>query len=256
MKTKKIILAISVAMAILLALFCGCSDAISTQTNTTQENDVVTQTPDKVISDCIVVIPLTITSNNETNLSDELIKHVKAARTAGRGEEIIADETGSLYSLNKISDINKFYNIESLKIDEYKLYNLEISSGVFNYLFLPTGRTAGENNILDNQDAIRVSINYHSENPFSIKELWEFRIEQAVRDNSGYLTKDNMIYSEAYNDIVAQMGDALLYITAPFGIADYEFLRDLAFQVIETEPLNVNEAITLAENADVAGITE
>ncbi|MCL2071526.1 MAG: hypothetical protein FWH07_04735 [Oscillospiraceae bacterium] len=47
MKTKKIILAISVAMAILLALFCGCSDAISTQTNTTQENDVVAQTPEE-----------------------------------------------------------------------------------------------------------------------------------------------------------------------------------------------------------------
>ena len=53
----------------------------------------------------------------------------------------------------------------------------------------------------------------------------------------GDLNEDGMLYINKFNTIIARIGNTSFHINAPERLGTYEFLRNLALQVIETAEL-------------------
>jgi hypothetical protein len=140
----------------------------------------------------------------------------------------------------KISEIPKFYSLDNLEIDGYKLYLVNITEGSLLFKFVPIEEfdyeyviSLGTNNILI--DVRRWE--WWSENPVRSGEICAADPLNSFARNSqwGHLTDDNMLYKG--DEITAQMGDTVFTIKVPYRLSDYEFLRDLALRVIATSEL-------------------
>jgi len=71
------------------------------------------------------------------------------------------------------------------------------------------------------------------------EEVWSTVSEQALRDGWGQLTEDGMVYSANVNDIIARLDNTWFFIRASDNFNSYEFMRDLALEVIATSELVV-----------------
>jgi hypothetical protein len=208
-------------------------------------------------SDCALsYLPFSIQVNKESNINDEIIRHIFYSKTIVEGKEKNND---SLYLRNRISEIKEFYNLDKIKSDGYELYLVTITGSGFSYYFVSTVdlKSAEEHNNLLNGEIITICIDRPSgwDNTSDLEEVFEIRLKQAENQGWGYLTEDNMIYSEENGDIFSRMNNTMIAISVPKKLNKYEYLRDLAFEVIKNAEL-VNVEKLIAEKPESFFITE
>jgi hypothetical protein len=173
--------------------------------------------------------PLTIIIEGNNNFTEEMIEQIDVSKNSRSG-----DEDYWLYSEHKISEISEFYSLDNLKIDGYEPYLVNIRGDSFLFKYTPQN---GNEHIFDADIMIGICRPegwYGTSDP---KEVFDVRINQAQEQGWGRLTEDGMIYSASLNDIAVQIGKTLLSIRVPDEFDTYEYLRDLAFEVIKTAEL-------------------
>jgi hypothetical protein len=177
--------------------------------------------------------------DDELNFKDKVCKMIDESKRIN-----IRDENYFLYLDNNISDISKFYCLENLEIDGYKLYSVNISRGVFLFRFAPVEKLEGDPDYIFVDDSfIPIQIERFERHNTSLDPL-EDVLEEFQRRGQGVLTEDDMVYVEKSGYIFARLGDTIFNIRVPYfdvldpdKSANYEILRDLAFQVIEAAEL-------------------
>jgi hypothetical protein len=228
MKTKKTTTAILILIACLLVILCGCYQTKDGGKNTTQENSEESAEPH--VDDDLGVIRFEI--DNETNLSYEIIKHIKAAKLTKEGDVKFAS-----YERSRIAQVKKFYNLDNLKIDGYRLNIVEmIQDGGLRFYFDTTEKKIHE----EGYSSIQINIFPLLTNRRQT-EYFEGFLNQATRQGWGYLTEDDMIYSKKHKEVFAKMDNNMtlnIQVTDE-KLSNYEFLRDLAFEVMEKAELVV-----------------
>ena len=125
MKTKRKHLIVIVAITILLTLLAGCIVA---------NNDEMAELPSNEYEignrgHGWNIIDITYHEYNQ-NFRDEVFAMINKAQNMS--EE---DEDYYVYSINRVSAISKFYCLDNLEIDGYKLYATFITPSVFAYRF-------------------------------------------------------------------------------------------------------------------------
>jgi hypothetical protein len=227
MKTKKTTTAILILIACLLVILCGCYQTKDGGKNTTQENSEESAEPH--VDDDLGVIEFNV--DNETNLSYEIIKHIKAAKLAKEGDVKFAT-----YEWSRISQVKKFYNLDNLKIDGYRLNIVEmIQDGGLRFYFNTNEKKIHE----EGYSSIQINIFPLLTNRRQT-ECFEGFLNQA-NSQGGYLTEDDMIYKQGICTIDAKFDDdMIIHIrVTDEKLNSYEYLRDLVFQVMEKAELVV-----------------
>ncbi|MDR2532138.1 MAG: hypothetical protein LBC82_04775 [Oscillospiraceae bacterium] len=223
MKIKKCILSAFVFMAISFAFFCGCS-----KPNESEE-----------ILPLASFMPVIISDVENGDFRKAIINKINISQLMDE-EQHQAD--GS-YKANKISEITEFY-YPTIKFEGYELYSVAIFDGVFIFRYVPLEFVGDDTSILlDIADVIEISI----------RRFDQFRAEakQAQNEGWGYLSEDGMLYAEEYSNIVAQIGNTTVRIDVPKKFNSYEFLRDLAFRLIETsEVVDVQAEIDIIRQSE------
>jgi len=251
MKNKKAFI-IVFALSVFLATLCGCSKVSVLEKNDAQNEDVIKGTRENNEQEERVITrrpaPLSIKSEDDFNLKNEIVNHIYTSKNAVTVEESInaEDETYHLYSQHKVSSIPKFYSLDSLKIDGYKLYHVNITLGAFLFRFVPTDELNDERVVSLGENNILISINrWEHFNEETADDPLKIVLEQATSQGWGYLTEDDMLFAPGKGDISAQLGDTIFQIRVPKELDNYDYLRDLANQVIATAEL-VNVETELA----------
>jgi hypothetical protein len=223
MKAKKTIIVVFITIIGILITLCGCSK--NSEENTKPH-----------INDDLGVIKFEV--DNETNFNEELLKHIKFSKTIDKEYKDYL-----LYSNSRISEIKKFHNLDNFKIDKFELHSVSFNGGVFNFYFEQIEKKT-DNYGYYNGDIITVKISQlwdYNGHKISQSEKFEIMLEQAERQDYGYLTKDNMLYWEKGGTVDAKFGDdMILHISVKLAseeLNSYEYLRDLVFQARETAEL-------------------
>jgi len=142
------------------------------------------------------------------------------------------------FEANEVASLDEFYFVD-VEIKGFELMSISIAGhGVFFYYWDMESISAGGVRSLENRVSVNVRREVHG---FSRDEHWQGLTEQLMRHHGGILTEDGMLYTAALNDIVARIDDTIFSIRVPSRLNDYEFLRDLALEVIETAELVVIE---------------
>jgi len=186
MKTRKIIVIAAIITTLSLMFLNGCSD--ESQMNEYQTN--------KALS----IAPLSFEINDSENVKDMILKKLHKIRDMTEEEYI----TKSNYSSNKVIELEEFYTIDSLKFDAYELQNVTISETLINFRF----------DTIQNEGNISLYIGIRRTDHESTSKFFNNAVEQAEEQGWGYLTDDNMLYSENGSLIVPFM-DTCILISAP-----------------------------------------
>jgi len=128
------------------------------------------------------------------------------------------------YDVHEVAYLTEFYFIMA-EIDGFELVRLYIDRGGITYSFRCI-------------EAIDVGISIDIRRPSgndSPDEVWRIITEQALLPYfRGIMTDSGMIYHESFSEIVSRIGDTWMSIRVSDRLNTYEFLRDLALDVIET----------------------
>jgi len=164
------------------------------------------------------------------SLSDYQVTSENADNDISRNNSIRENNIFA-YHFHEVASLTEFYFV-TVEIEGFELIELEISKYGVTYLFRcieTTGR------------GITISIRRPS-NYSSPEEVWQVITEQALQHFSGSLSESGMIYHLNSMEILSRIGDTWFSIRVPNSLNNYEFLRDLAFDVIETSrPVVVEE---------------
>jgi len=232
-------------LAVLSAIICGCT--LQTADNITHHDDV--EEIHGFVDESFYISLI----DSDTDLIGELINQDNRMEIIGQRNiqpehmtraEIEDDHDYRKYSLQKVSDLTEFYNLENFKIAGYQLDSIVIFVDGYVFQFIPIESLNNDDFIMRSSSVVSISMP-RLENTVgspTAEELLRVWTNQAETQGYGYLTEDNMLYKEYHSSISTIMGDTVLYITVPDYLNTYEYLRDLAFQVIETaELVNVAE---------------
>lgn len=159
------------------------------------------------------------------------------ANTGGRGDfrnyvvsQLSISEDDPAYWWSEVYTLGEFYFV-NVEIDGFEFIGIEISRYGVTFIYACVEESWDE-----------VSIYLLREvSGFSRDEHWQGLTEQLMRNGRGVLTDDGMIYTATLNDIFARIGDTIFSIRVTDRLNSYEFLRDLALEVIETSELVVLE---------------
>jgi len=182
----------------------------------------------------VTLASLSIRNPDSGNFKDELVKQISSSKTANW-----ADEEYSKHFINNIPRINDFY-YPTLKIDGYELFCVEVTPYAFNYYFAPSEEFKKEewyHFMYDTGILIQIRRLYHPDFIGSLDPI----IEQFDEQGKSYIYQDGLIYRECNNNIYMQIGNTRLSISVPDTLNNFEYLRDLAFQLIETAELVIIE---------------
>jgi len=222
MKVAKryIILAISVALFVSLA---GCR----------REPEItVSHTPPSPFSIEI--------SEDVEDLKSEIVSQLIFANNASRMVSlsdfafdgvIQIDESNAAYFSyldNDVASLSEFYFID-VNIDGFELTDIWITPYDFVYVF----------RCIENPWSPTVWINIRRlEYPLNPDEAWQAVTAQVLRDpRGGVVTADGMLYLARINSLEARVGNTNFNIRVPDRLNNYEFMRDLALEVIATAEL-------------------
>ncbi|MCL2409389.1 MAG: hypothetical protein FWC96_07225 [Oscillospiraceae bacterium] len=141
-----------------------------------------------------------------------------------------------LYDWNEVATLGEFYFV-NVEVDGFELTGFGIDRDGVSFVYrcieaLEMGHINSRDNVLS--IALRREVSGHSR-----EELWQIISEQLTRDGRGVITEDGMIYVETDRRISARIGDVPFSIGVPDRLNSYEFLRDLALEVIATSELVV-----------------
>jgi len=241
MKIKKTT-TILVVITTLLATFGGCSKINDNETyNPEQSTSYVEsvqhsdQKDEPLPEACIA--PLTIWRTEGKDLVEELINEINFSRAMTEEQR---RENGN-YTLNGISEIEEFHR--PIKIDGFELFLILVGERGFAYYYAPVGqqRTQGRHDVSYDSD-IRISIGKRAQDISGVDWL-----KEVARVNEGaILTEDNFVFFQNQEAIAGYVGEDSFTIMVPDKLSNYEYLRDLAWQVIKTaELVNVEQELAV-----------
>jgi hypothetical protein len=258
MKTKNTLLAITVITSILLITLCGCSSSTN-EINPAQSADNYGEALDSYA-------PLQINVNAESSFKDELIRLIGISKKYDEKHGDINVINDDYYDdINAVNDgdyaileINEII-LPTIDIDGYVPYGFSISRQRISYFYVSADVQKKEN---ENKFNYNTGIQIMVTRPGWVRDESVNQFEFLKEHSTRYvLTKDNMLYEE-YNEgtkgglVYAPMGEnSCLMVLVPQKLNTYEYLRDLAFEVIETAEL-VNVEKLIAEKPDSFFVTD
>jgi hypothetical protein len=238
MKTK--IFAVIVMFTLSITIFNACSernnDIEATRSNAASTNDNYSLQAENIheheIPSRIMNAPLWFdTTDNNDYFKSSLIKHISASRALDSNEQDLKNYTNSFeellsldkvsqdtclvqtartaYTARNISDISAFYCFKEVEIEDFNLVQVGVLKDSILYVF-----ARGEV-LCNDTDSIIVSV---------------CRNEQSVNSFN-----DDMMYNN--DEITTRIGEAVVNIKAYGSFGGYEYLRDLAYQVIDSAEL-------------------
>jgi hypothetical protein len=219
MKTRKVFLAIF-AMSI-IALLSACSvENAPNAANISERNEPH-----------ITIGGVSVYADTDGDFRSAIVNEIHATRSMNTREL----QANGNHSANRIAEITEFY-FPPAEIVGFELRRVIMSESSFGFSYIPEE----ESNVsaAEYTEEIRVVIRrgeWYKEQNIDIFLTW---VEQAQNESWGRLTEcGNMLYSEKHSLIVARMQDTTIRIDVPPELNTFEFLRDLALQVIETAEL-------------------
>ena len=200
------------------------------------------------IEDIVEEISRAISGESEVSTRNNTIESMSREYGFSGTDELLKkiEEKDEFYlsSYHKILGIPSFYSLDNFKINSYQLYQVNMYETYFSFKFVPINELGKDGLTSVGLNNISISI-YRQEiyDEANVSDPFSESAENALEQGWGYLTKDNMIYASRHNEVTAQLGNTFFRIIVPGYLNTYEYLRDLAFQVIETaELVNVAEA--------------
>jgi len=242
MKTKKSTFAMIIAVSMLLAIFSGCSESVNdeilngderaTQPVNVQEHS---ETEREIMR---TPVPFGIEIDDFTDLEavvDEILEQIEIAEEISEG-----DEEYGIYQIHRISDIEEFY-VPTIEIDGFELRSVEVLGGAFLFYYVPT---SSDGVGVDRYGAplfylglmIQLQIGRTDGDVSFAKTIEEFAEVFNVDD---LVIRDGFIYVEDNNLIAGLMGETWFDMRVPYSLNNFETLRDLATQVVDSAELVV-----------------
>ena len=267
---------LTIAIVTLLALLCSCGKSSTDTNNASDSNsdtlDVVTENESMITEkfetaadedefDSGIRIPQAFEI-----IDGSSVKTILGVIESGR------KSSEKRHTIDRVEELREFYSLDSFKISGHELRSIIISDTSINYYFFPElsgknadwssprniriwiGRSDGENAMTFEVaiDAVKNEIKV-SEEAIQTIDFGEYRdsavemFESYIKENeeilnSKALLEDNLLYFKNSRRVTAPLGNTSFSITAPetLGLDEdemYEFLRDLAFRVIESAEL-------------------
>jgi len=235
MKTKR-----TVAIFILSILFVtliGCSGTINDIIDVVQENEIdteqfnETQVPETRGGSRNPPI-LTVNLSDSTNTKSEILNHINTST--------ISNNESSYYNLHstlKISEIEKFYNLDNFNIEGFELNQVVIMGGVFGFYYAPS-RFPMEDYIFDYDTGVHLQVIRHEfiekDNPATIERLIGVFGSDGKVILDGDLFYVDTIYN--YNMIVGLLKETYFFMYVPKSIP-FDSLPEIARQLVNTAEL-------------------
>jgi hypothetical protein len=178
-------------------------------------------------------IGFAIIADEVENITDEMVLIIG-------DEEKMRDEFSRLErnastARNDIYVQRDFYSLDSLKIEGYKLHHARIGSSGVAYVYVPKTPEPDEIDLAGNQilcQSTLIDIRVMSPgSPDSFEDIVKANVNRSDADYE--LTQDGVLYSAG--GAYVPMGASFVSVFAEG--RDYDFLRDLALQVIDSAEL-------------------
>jgi len=147
----------------------------------------------------------------------------------------ITNPSTSTHAINRISAIKEFYL--PIEIEGFVLDSVYVSGGAFNYTYAPKDKVkTGEEVYIPDNEYIRIGI-YRSDSDYYAASLEEF-----AKVNDLRLTKDGLVFDNwsSYRSVDGVINGKRFGIHSSDSF-DVNYLRDLAFSLIETAELVIVE---------------
>jgi len=251
MKKNKYIFAITIAISLLLITFCGC-EAVNEKIKTSNENEAIEENTGV---GCFTEMRLLDVKNQgfKQTIIDEIIVSNSMTEEEHKGY--------GNYRSNRISEITSFYLPE---IDGYEMVGVTIYASLFEYHYGPIEEVrdfkarwdwetiteeerawiyppAGLSVLIERPDSEYI-------NPSNPLTGFDQENDGDIVSNENNLRHS---YNEKYGRIAASLGDLRLTVNAYNEFNNYDTLRNLALQVIETaELVNVEHELELMRQGD------
>jgi hypothetical protein len=211
---------------------------ISTQITSSTSNDIETIRPD--LESSRRRAPISVRVNQDGELKGGIINALDYEINDFERRKRESENEIS-HSLQRVEEMPAFYSLDNFKIDGYKLYHANITEGSILYRFVPEEEFGDEYVVSLGGNNILLTIkrwewwepNARGNNICALDPI----AAHARNPQWGSLTADNMLYN--VNEITAQLGDTVFSIQVPARFVNYgyEYLRDLARQVIDSAEL-------------------
>ena len=245
MSGMKKILAVTIVATTVLVLTIGCSEMPeprrdteyikNDETNNSENEQAEPDTEMTLVSHEGVDFEIN-NIEKEINFKDEILRQISISKTIDK-----EDKDYQYFADNKIWDIKEFY-YPTIKIEGYELCGILLSDNLFRYYYSPVEELElkeGEEYFFNPSTGIRMWIE-RMKDAFASDPLKPI-IEQNEEQDIDYLFKDNLIYTEHLKDIFGRIGDSRFRfrIIVPDKINNFEYLRELCFQLVDTIELVV-----------------
>jgi len=236
MKNIKILTITTVLLAICLTA-CNIND-IAPETTQAETNENRESSS--------LVEPIGIFDVEDGDFKRAILEEINLSKT------ISGDETQGYanHRIHKISDIEEFY-IPNIEIEGFELRVVGITEREFYFQYSPINPNDEDldmngNYMFDFNSGVLMSIERPESwfNTSDSNEVFEERLEQVEQQGWGQI-KDNIIYSENLGYFSFQMNNTIVKIRVLDSLNNYEYLRDLALQVINSaELVNVEHELS------------
>ncbi|MCL2201293.1 MAG: Ig-like domain-containing protein [Oscillospiraceae bacterium] len=182
-------------------------------------------------------------SGNLNDFRNEIITQLMVAEApvfntsgTGRLQTIVTEENMAAYIVHDIASLRELYFVRA-EFEDFVLTELQVDRYTVMYFFrcIEAGEWGDE-----------IVVVFHRPSGRSPDERWQIITEQFTQDGRGHVTAGGMIYRPVSGRLTGMMGDTQITILVTDRLNNYEFLRDLALEVIATSELIVLDDI-LAE---------
>jgi hypothetical protein len=165
------------------------------------------------------------------DLREAITNEIEMARTMNRNE-LERNSNASNHDVNRVAEITEFY-FPSIEIEGFELHNAAIFDSTLIFTYAPLNTTRDVVSIVP---TIRIFVGRPEWDRKQGGDIFHDTVRESVESGFGRLTESGMMYAED-GLIFARLGDTTLRIDVPAELNRYEFLRDIALQIIDTAEL-------------------
>jgi hypothetical protein len=186
--------------------------------------------------------PTRIQINSEINAKKAIIDVIDVSRNISEKGK----QDNNNFKVNKIPELKEFYI--PMKIDGFYLNLVDVDDYGFAFYYMPVENEKNNDEYYSlYDDAIEIIITRPESRPiiFDFNEYFK----EVAEINNELFTEDNFVYSK-HNYLHGQIGDTTFRISAPYKMGTYEYLRDLAFDLIKNaELVNVQHELDVMKQS-------
>jgi len=170
----------------------------------------------------------------------ELIRHINTAKAADLSRTEDGDFRGEYYQMywtEEIFNISEFY-FPAIDIDGFELYNVLVVTSGFGFNYHPADEP-DKDMAYHSGDSIAIWIDrpeYFTD--YDHLKSW---MEQCEEQNINFLLENGLMYVPRWNTVMGQIDDICFTIRVPDNLNDFDFLRGLCLEMIDTAELVIIE---------------